>query len=118
VLPAEGAPVEPRILDDAPPLFRNFSPLRYSESFYYGRFEDMVLIYIFRPNPWLRFAHSPSGGGRIASGDDTNPAWDFQLVIPDPQQGREYKLEMRAVYKPWAGRSDVLREVRHSLTGR
>ncbi|HET8549006.1 MAG TPA: hypothetical protein VFL57_13410 [Bryobacteraceae bacterium] len=72
----------------------------------------MVLIYIFQPSPYLRFAHSPSGGGRSASGDDTNPAWDFQLVVPDPQPGREYEFAMRVVYKPWAGRADVLREVR------
>lgn len=115
VLPAGQTPPEPPVNDGPPPLFRNFSPLRYSESFYYGRFGDMVLIYIFRPNPYLRFAHSPSGGGRSASGDDTNPAWDFQLVVPDPQPGKEYELSMRAVYKPWAGRADVLREVREWL---
>jgi hypothetical protein len=98
--------------DDPTSLYRNVSPLRYSEPFYYGRFRDMVLIYIFKSNPYLRFAHSASGGGRAASGDDTNPAWDFQLVIPNPEVGREYGLEMRVVYKPWAGRADVLREVR------
>jgi hypothetical protein len=98
--------------DDPTSLFRNMSPLRYGEPFFYGRFRDMVLIYIFKPNPYLRFAHSPSGGGRSASGDDTNPAWDFQLVVPEPQEGREYGLDMRVVYKPWASREDVLREVR------
>jgi hypothetical protein len=118
VLPAGDHRKEPAVVDGPPPLFRNFSPLQYGESFYYGRFGDMVLIYIFRPSPWLRFAHSPSGGGRSASGDDTNPAWDFQIVIPDPQPGKEYELEMRAVYKPWAGRADVLREVRQWLTRR
>jgi hypothetical protein len=63
----------------------------------------------------LRFAHSLSGGGRSTSGDDTNPAWDFQLVIPDYETGKEYGLEMRVVYKPWAGRADVLKEVRNWL---
>jgi hypothetical protein len=115
VLPAGTSPAEPAVAENPPALFRNFSLLRYAEPFYYGRFGDMVLIYIFRPNPYLRFAHSPSGGGRSASGDDTNPAWDFQLVIPSPQAGKEYELEMRAVYKPWAGRADVLREVREWL---
>ncbi len=116
VLPAGDQRTEPAVTDEPPALFRNFSPLRYSEPFYYGRFGNMVLIYIFRPNPYLRFAHSPSGGGRSASGDDTNPAWDFQLVIPDPRPGKEYELEMRAVYKPWAGRADVLSEVRQWLS--
>jgi len=116
VLPRGSAPAEPAgAADEPPPLFRTFSPLRYSEPFFYGRFGDMVLIYIFRPSPYLRFAHSPSGGGRSASGDDTNPAWDFQLVIPKPQSGTEYELQMRVVYKPWAGRADVLREVREWL---
>ena len=97
--------------DDPKRLSRNLSPLRYGEPFFYGRFQDMVLIYIFRPSPYLRFAHSPSGGSRSATGDDTNPAWDFQLVIPEPEPSKEYGLAMRVVYKPWAGRADVLREV-------
>ena len=98
--------------DDRDALFTNMSRIQYSEPFYYGRFGDMVLIYIFKPNPYLRFAHSPSGGGRTSSGDDTNPAWDFQLVIPAPKAGAEYSLDMRVVFKPWAGRADVLKEVR------
>jgi hypothetical protein len=75
----------------------------------------MVLIYIFRPNPYLRFAQSPSGGGNTPAGDDTNPAWDFQLVIPNPEANRTYPLDLRVVYKPWAGRADVLREVKNYL---
>jgi hypothetical protein len=118
VLPKGSEPTEPAVSDEPPTLFRSFSKLRYSEPFFYGRFGDMVLIYIFRPSSYLRFAHSPSGGGRSASGDDTNPAWDFQLVIPNPQAGTEYELQMRVVYKPWAGRADVLREVREWLTRR
>lgn len=96
-------------------LYNGISPLKYSAPFYYGRVRDMVLIYIFKPNPHLRFAHSPSGGGRTPAGDDTNPAWDFQLVIPDYEVGEEYSLEMRAVYKPWKDRADVLSEVRQYL---
>jgi hypothetical protein len=55
---------------------------------------------------------SPGDRPRAKSGDDTNPAWDFQLVIPSPEIGTEYGLHMRVVYKPWAGRADVLNEVR------
>ena len=101
--------------DDPTLLFANMSPFHYGEPFYYGRLGDMVLIYIFRPNPYLRFAHSLSGGGRSVSGDDTNPAWDFQMVIPNFEVGKEYGLDMRVVYKPWAGRADVLKEVRSWL---
>jgi hypothetical protein len=96
-------------------LYANISPLRYHIPFFYGHFRDMVLIYIFRPNPHLRFAHSPSGGSLTTRGDDTNPAWDHQLIVPDPVVGKNYELEMRIVYKPWAGRDDVLREVRRWL---
>jgi hypothetical protein len=112
---AADAPAPPPAADDPASLFRNLSPLRYAEPFFYGRIGDMVLIYIFRPNPHLRFAQSPSGGGATPAGDDTNPAWDFQLLIPNPEAHRTYPLDLRVVYKPWAGRADVLAEVKKYL---
>lgn len=93
-------------------LFSSISPLRYGASFFYGRFRNMVLIYAFRPNPGLRFTQSPSGGGVNDEGDDTNPAWDFQLIVPQVQVGSEYRLDGCLIYKPWRGRDDVLAEVR------
>jgi hypothetical protein len=93
-------------------LFKAISPLRYSLPFFYGRIRDQVLIYIFTPGPTIRFAHSPSGAGPTEKGDDTNPAWDFQLIVPDYQPGESYHLDMRLVYKKWMGRDDVLQEVR------
>ena len=114
VLPVD-APAPPPAAEDPASLYRNVSPLRYAEPFFYGRIGDMVLIYIFRPNPYLRFAQSPSGGGVTPEGDDTNPAWDFQLVIPNPEANRTYPLDLRVVYKPWAGRADVLAEVNKFL---
>ena len=93
-------------------LFASVSPLRYAVPCFYGRFRDMVLIYLFRPNPNLRFTHSPSGGGTSSKGDDTNPAWDVQLIIPQPVAGREYELVGRLIYKKWDGRNDVLNEIR------
>ena len=96
-------------------LYGRPAHLRYSVPFFYGRFRDRVLIYIFRPGPIIRFAHSPSGGGRTPKGDDTNPAWDFQLIVPDYEVGKEYGLTMRLVYKAWGGRDDVLKEVRGYL---
>ena len=96
-------------------LFANQSPLRYSVPFFYGRFRDMVLIYVFRPNENLRFTHSPSGGGLTVSQDDTNPAWDFQLIIPQPKTGQEYGLHGRLIYKRWIDRQDVLNRVSEYL---
>lgn len=93
-------------------LYANFSPLRYSEAFFYGRIRNMVAIYIFEPSPYLRFAHSPSGGGATSDGTDTNPAWDFQMIVPGYEIGQEYTLSGRVVYKPWVDRADVLDEVR------
>ncbi|HPO13465.1 MAG TPA: hypothetical protein PLI09_08475 [Candidatus Hydrogenedentes bacterium] len=96
-------------------LYANSSLFQFSEPFFYGRVRDQVLMYIFQPGPVVRFAHSPSGGGRTASGDDTNPAWDFQLIVPRYEINKEYALNMRLVCKPWAGREDVLKEVRKYL---
>lgn len=96
-------------------LYQSLSPLRFSAPFFYGRFQNMVLIYIWKPTPYLRLAHSPSGGGENAAKDDTCPAWDFQLVVPGYQPGTEYGFDMRLVYKPWVDRADVLREVRAYL---
>jgi hypothetical protein len=96
-------------------LWNQISLLQYGSSFYYGRFRNMVLIYIFKPNPQVRFSHSPSGGGKSKDGSQANPAWDFQLVVPDYEVNKEYGFEMRAVYKVWEGRDDVIAEVRKFL---
>ena len=97
--------------DSGDTLFANISPLRYSAPFFYGRFRNMVLIYVFHPQSTIRFSHSPSGGGRSAKNDGTNPAWDFQLIIPQPKAGNEYELRGRLLYKQWEGRDDVLARV-------
>jgi hypothetical protein len=98
---------------DAPQmLYNQMSPLRFSRPFFYGRVGEMVLICIFEDSPYLRLAHSPSGGGGTPDGTDTCPAWDFQLVIPDVKVDAEYGLRLRLVYKPWVSRADVLDEVR------
>ncbi|MBI4557848.1 MAG: hypothetical protein HY706_09705 [Candidatus Hydrogenedentes bacterium] len=96
-------------------LWNQISPLRYSQPFFYGVFRNMVLIYIFEPNPGLRFAHSPSGGGPTKADDAYNPAWDFQLVVPDYEVDKEYGFRARIVYKPWVNRADVIAEVKKYL---
>lgn len=97
---------------DAPPsLFQNDSEIRYAEPFFYGRFRNMVFIVIFEESEGIRFTHSPSGGGSTPAGDDTNPAWDFQYVIPGYEIGKTYQFNYRVVYKQWITRADVLAEV-------
>src|SRR5437868_3016637 len=44
-------------------LYRNLSPLRYDEPFFYGHFRGMVMILMFDRTTGIRFTHSPSGGG-------------------------------------------------------
>lgn len=96
-------------------LWRSISPLRYGVPFFYGRYRNMVLIYIFQTEEILRFAHSPSGGGRNEAHDQKNPAWDFHMVVPDYTVGQSYGLALRVVYKPWVDRADVLNEVKKYL---
>ena len=98
-------------------LWNQTSLLRYSVPFYYGRIRNMVLIYIFKPNPGIRFSHSPSGGGRNKGNTQTNPAWDFQYVVPNYRVGEPYGFQMRVIYKPWRDRADVLNEVKIYLHG-
>ncbi|RPI27397.1 MAG: hypothetical protein EHM61_08605 [Acidobacteria bacterium] len=102
---------------EKPTLWNSISPLRYSAPFFYGRFRNMVLIYIFKPDKRIRFSHSPSGGGATKGGDGSNPAWDFQFIVPDYRVGDEYRLKARLVYKPWKDRKDVLLEVSRYLDG-
>ncbi|MCC6142188.1 MAG: hypothetical protein IT368_00120, partial [Candidatus Hydrogenedentes bacterium] len=95
-------------------LYANLSPLRHGAPFFYGRVENFVVIYMFKPGPGteLRFAHSPSGGGKTKDGTDTNPAWDCQMIVPEYEVGKTYQMDARLVYKPWKNREDVLAEAR------
>ena len=66
----------------------------------------MVFAYLFsEPNEgMIRFSQSPTGGG------PQNPAWDFQLIIPDFIVGKEYSFNARLIYKEWKDAEDILRE--------
>ncbi len=92
-------------------LFRNFSPLRYDEPFYYGNFRNQTVILMFDRAEGIRFTHSPSGGGTNAALQTTNPAWDFQYLIPRYEVRREYGFRARLAYRPRCDRTEVLREV-------
>lgn len=95
-------------------LFVSLSPLRYALPFYYGRFRDHVLIFLYEAGDGgvIRFSHSPSGGGNTPDGTDTNPAWDVQLIVPKPEVGTWYGMKARLIVKPWEGREDVLAHVK------
>jgi hypothetical protein len=95
-------------------LFMSTSPLRYAMPFYYGRFGDQVLIFMYEAGDGglIRLSHSPSGGGDTPDKTDTNPAWDVQLIVPNPVVGQAYGMKARLVVKPWKDRAEVLAIVR------
>ena len=85
-------------------LANHFSNYRYALPFFFGRFHNMVLAYMFESSEMIRFSQSPTGGGK------TNPAWDFQLIIPDLKKGREYTYRARLIYKPFISEEDITSE--------
>ena len=93
-----------------PALYRNFSPLRFDLPLFYGRFEDMVWIVMFDRTEGIRLTHSPSGGGGDRERATTNPAWDFQYLLPRYDVMREYGFRVRTVYRPTCSREEILRE--------
>lgn len=94
-------------LDEGNPidLLNGRSGIEYVYPFFFGRVGPNVLIMMFeRPNARseVYFAQSPSGGG------ERNPAWDFVHFQRDYVVGREYCLHARMVYKPFAGRREII----------
>jgi hypothetical protein len=92
-------------------LYRNLSPLRYDEPFYYGLFRDHTVIMMFDRTEGIRFTHSPSGGGGNQERQTTNPAWDFQYIVPKYEVKKEYGFRVRLAYRPRCSRADILREI-------
>ncbi|MBL8796450.1 MAG: hypothetical protein JNM56_21300 [Planctomycetia bacterium] len=92
-------------------LFRNFSRLRFDEPFYYGLFRNHIYILIFDRTEGIRFAHSPTGGGMNAEQQTSNPAWDFQYILPRYEVMKEYGFRARLVYRERCSRAEVLKEV-------
>ncbi len=90
-------------------LYKNFSPLRFSDPVYYGLFGTHQYILMFDRNDGIRFAHSPSGGGPPSA---TEVAWDWQFIIPTYDVLREYGYRARVVYRERCSREEVLREFR------
>jgi hypothetical protein len=87
-------------------LLTGISDFEYLYPFYFGRFGDNVLVLMFeriREGGELRFASSPSGGGK------GNPAWDFVYFRHDYAINREFSFRVRAVYRRFAGVEDVAR---------
>ena len=87
-------------------LVEGVSEYEYSYPFYYGLSHGKVFIMMFSDvdrDCELRFAQSPSGGGK------GNPAWDFVFFSRGYKVGKEVGFTTRAVYRKFRGREDVIR---------
>ena len=88
-------------------LFKNLSRLRYDQPFFYGNFDDLMWQVMFDRSEGIRFTHSPSGGGSNAQLRSTNPAWDFQFLVPKPELKKDYGFRVRTVLRPRCSREEV-----------
>lgn len=71
--------------DQREALFRNFSRLRLDAPFFYGNFGELMWGVLFDRSEGIRLTHSPSGGGFDSARRTSNPAWDFQFLIRNPE---------------------------------
>lgn len=95
------------IPNSGPMLYKNFSPLRYTDPFYYGYFDTHQYIIMFDRAEGIRFSHSPSAGGPPSA---TEVAWDWQLIIPGYEVAHEYSYRARMIYREHCSREQVERE--------
>jgi hypothetical protein len=91
-------------------LYMSLSPLKYELPLFYGLFKKHILIVMFDRTSGLRITHSPSGGGTNTAAQSTNPAWDFQYILPKYEVNTEYELRARLIYRERCGREQVLKE--------
>ena len=91
-------------------LYKSLSPLRYDLPLFYGLFKKHILIVMFDRTDGLRITHSPNGGGMNTAAQSTNPAWDFQYILPKYEVNTGYELRARLIYRERCGREQVLKE--------
>lgn len=91
-------------------LYRHLSPLKFDLPLFYGLFGKHVLIVMFDRSEGIRFSHSPSGGGYNAKERTTNPAWDFQFLVPKYDVLKEYGFKARLIYRERCSRAEVVKE--------
>ena len=90
-------------------MYRNFSPLRFSDPVYTGYYGTHQAIVMFDRTEGIRFAHSPSAGGPPSA---TEVAWDWQFIIPAYEVLKEYGYRARFAYRERCSREEVLDELR------
>lgn len=96
--------------DSREALYKNLSPLRYDLPFFYGIFDDHIWLMMFDRADGIRLTHSPSGGGVNKERQTTNPAWDFQFLVPNYEVSKTYGFKARALFRPRCSRDEILAE--------
>lgn len=91
-------------------LFKSLSRYRFDLPFFYGNFDDLMWLVMFDRAEGIRMTHSPSGGGVSAELQTTNPAWDFQYFVQNPEVMKEYSFRVRTVLRPRCSREELLHE--------
>jgi hypothetical protein len=91
-------------------LFKSLSRFRFDEPFFYGNHDELLWLVMFDRTAGIRFTHSPSGGGANPALQTTNPAWDFQFLVPQPEVMKEYGFRVRTVLRPRCSRAELLAE--------
>ncbi len=91
-------------------LFKNYSRMRYDMPFFYGLFGRHVFLVMFDRAEGIRLTHSPSGGGFASERQSTNPAWDFQFIIPKYEVNQEYSFRLRVVFREQCSREEIMAE--------
>lgn len=87
-------------------LVKGVSDFEYLHPFYFGRSGENVFVMMFQrtgAEGELRFAQSPSGGGK------GNPAWDFVYFRREYAVNREFSFRVRAVYRKFTNIEKVVR---------
>ena len=91
-------------------LFKSLSRFRFDEPFFYGSFDGLTWLVMFDRAEGIRLTHSPSGGGANGALRTTNPAWDFQFLVTQPEVMKDYGFRVRTVLRPRCTREEVLAE--------
>lgn len=91
-------------------LFKSISRFRFDQPFFYGHFDDLLWLVMFDRTDGIRFTHSPSGGGENTALKSTNPAWDFQFLVANPEVMKEYSFRVRTVLRPRCSREELMEE--------
>ena len=96
-------------------LYSSRAPIRYHLPLFYGRQDDMVLAVLFERPQGVVICHGMGGGGYVEDRSDRNPAWDFFLYTSAASSHAEGAWRGRLLYKPFAGRHDILHEYRRMM---